>query len=372
MKTMKKLLALILALMLCLALFVGCGDNNSDDISNDDSNAVGDSSDTVATGFYDADGNLLLGPDDVFMTINGYEITFDEYRYWYNMIDSYYFSGGDASFWESYPSYFDVLLEYTEYYILESNWANLLAEPYGVELTDEDYAEIETYLAEEKAYFETEDEYYEALEAAGFGEDLLIKIITNQVLSNRVYADLYCDEGAKLAPSDEELKETVNSEYVRVYHVLVAYDHFDGLEGYEDYTDEELEDAAYNYALELLAQIQNGEADIYTLAQEVGDDPGMVDNEAGYLFTTGEMVQEFEDASFALEVGEISELVQSESYGWFIIERLEQEEYVENNWETVRETLVNNVFNSDIDELLENAIIVYNDAYEYFTYNSVK
>lgn len=369
MKTMKKLLALILALILCLTLFVACADDTD---VNDDTDGDNDTADVTEAGFYDVDGNLLLSPNDVFMTVNGYEITFDEYRYWYNMIDSYYFSGGDATFWESYPSYFDVLLDYTEYYILESNWANVLNMKYNVELTNEDYAEIDSYLAEEKAYFETEDEYYAALEEAGFGEDLLIKIITNQVFSNRVYAALYCDEGAELAPSDEELKETVNNEYVRVYHVLVSYDHFDGLEGYEDYTDEELEEAAYNYALELLAQIQNGEADIYTLAQEVGDDPGMVENEDGYLFTTGEMVSEFEEASFALEVGEISGLVESESYGWFIIERLEQEEYVENNWETVRETLVNNIFNSDIDELLENAVIVYNDAYEYFTYNSVK
>lgn len=371
MKTMKKLLALIMALMLCLALFVGCGDNNSDDISNDDSNVGDDTSDTVETGFYDADGNKLLGDDDVFMTINGYEITFGEYRYWYNMVDSYYFSGGDPTYWETYPDYFSVLLDYTKYYILESNWANVLNMDYDVELAEEDYAEIDNYLAEEKAYFETEEEYYEALEAAGFGEDLLIKIITNQVLSNRVYASLYSDEGALLIPSDDELKQKVSDEYVRVYHVLISNDHFADLDGYEDYTDEELTQAALDLANDLLAQINNGEADIYELAQSVGDDPGMEDNEAGYLFTTGEMVAEFEEASFALEVGQVSGLVES-SYGWHIIQRLEQDDYVDANWDTVRATVVNNIFNDDIDNLLDNAIIEYADEYEYFTYGSIK
>lgn len=369
MKTMKKLLALILALMLCLTLFVGCGDNDTDSDNSGDASDVNETSSEA--GFYDADGNKLLDADEVFMTVNGYDITFDEYRYWYNMVDSYYFSGGDVTFWESYPDYFASLLDYSEYYVLESNWANLLAQTYGVELTDEDLETVAEYIAEEKAYFETEEEYYEALEAAGFGEDLLIKIITNQVLSNRVYEELYHKEGALLIPSDDELKQKVSDEYVRVYHVLISSDHFADLEGYEDYTDEELTQAALDLANDLLAQINNGEADIYELAQSVGDDPGMEDNEEGYLFTTGEMVQEFEDAAFALEVGQVSGLVES-SYGWHIIQRLEQNDYVESNWETVRETIVNAIFNEEVNELLDNAEIVYNDAYESFTYSSVK
>lgn len=375
MEIMKKLLALLAALVLCLTVFVGCGDNDSDadnDNSNDDSGNVSDVNETAAeSGFYDADGNKLLNSDDVFMTVNGYDITFDEYRYWYNMVDSYYFSGGDVTFWESYPDYFATLLDYSEYYVLESNWANLLAQTYGVEMTDEDLETVESYLAEEKAYFETEEEYYEALESAGFTEELLVKIITNQVLSNRVYEELYHKEGALLLPTDDQLKQKVHDEYVRVYHVLISSDHFADLEGYEDYTEEELSQAALDLANDLLAQINNGEADIYELAQSVGDDPGMEDNEAGYLFTTGEMVQEFEDTSFALEVGEISGLVES-SYGWHIIQRLEQDEYVEANWETVRETVANAIFNEEVNDLLDNAEIVYNDAYENFTYSSVK
>lgn len=374
MEIMKKLLALLVTLVLCLTVFVGCGDSDSDadnDNSNDDSGNVSDVNETAAeSGFYDADGNKLLNSDDVFMTVNGYDITFDEYRYWYNMVDSY-FSGGDVTFWESYPDYFATLLDYSEYYVLESNWANLLAQTYGVEMTDEDLETVESYLAEEKAYFETEEEYYAALESAGFTEELLVKIITNQVLSNRVYEELYHKEGALLLPTDDQLKQKVHDEYVRVYHVLISSDHFADLEGYEDYTEEELSQAALDLANDLLAQINNGEADIYELAQSVGDDPGMEDNEAGYLFTTGEMVQEFEDTSFALEVGEISGLVES-SYGWHIIQRLEQDEYVEANWETVRETVANAIFNEEVNELLDNAEIVYNDAYENFTYSSVK
>lgn len=52
------------------------------------------------------------------------------------------------------------------------------------------------------------------------------------------------------------------------------------------------------------------------------EDTGLAANPDGYAFTTGEMVQEFEDATRALEPGQISGLVES-SYGYHIILRLE-------------------------------------------------
>lgn len=61
-------------------------------------------------------------------------------------------------------------------------------------------------------------------------------------------------------------------------------------------------------------------ADFDALVKEYGKDPGMESNPTGYVFTKGEMVEEFEQASFALKDGEISRPVKS-TYGYHIIKR---------------------------------------------------
>ena len=50
---------------------------------------------------------------------------------------------------------------------------------------------------------------------------------------------------------------------------------------------------------------------IAELADEYSEDPGRESYPTGYTFTTGSMVQEFEDAAYALSEGEVSEVVES-------------------------------------------------------------
>ena len=378
-----KKLAAILAALMILMTFTACGDTGSESPASSGDQALpenipavsGDTDSGDVPEIVPAVPTLTINGETIdtdgisMMTINGYEVPFDEFRYTYMALDNNYFSFGDPAYWEANPDAFPIFIEYLEHSLIEDNWGVLIARDYGVELTDDDKKQIDDALVSQREQFESDEAYENALLQTGFTEDLLRRVIEKQVTNNRVYLDLFGTEGAPYAPTDDEVRENLSKDYVRVYHVLVNFDHFSGEEGYEDATEDELKAAAKEYAEELLEQIKGG-ADIYELAQ-TADDPGMVGNEDGYFFTYGEMVEPFEEKSFEMEVGEISDLVETD-YGYHIIQKLETEQYIEDNFDTVKNDYINRSFNQFIDDYLADAEIVHSEYFDNLGYDSVK
>ena len=359
-------------------MLFGCGSSANDDgtVSGDNQSDNGGSTADDGEDEIEAlepsltiDGEAVdISSNPVMINIGGIDIPFDEFRYVY----IYYAAsrGISSDLWESDPDLFPTFLEIIVSACKETCYGELLANKYNISLTDSDMDEIALNLANESAQFESQEEYEQALKDAGITEDLLERLITKQVLGNRAYLELYGGENPQLIGSDEDIKADISENYVRVYHLLISADHFYGLEGYEDYTDEQLAQEAKTLAEETLASIQNGDGDIYELAQTIGDDPGMIDNEEGYLFTYGMMVEPFEKASFALGVGDVSGLVETD-YGWHIIIRLEQDEYVNEHFEEVRETYVNDRFNSDVNTLLAETEVTTTEYFDKLTPDSI-
>jgi foldase protein PrsA len=113
-------------------------------------------------------------------------------------------------------------------------------------------------------------------------------------------------------------------EAVWIKHILISTVD----ENQRELEGEKLE-AAKKKAEELLQRAKSGE-DFARLAIENSEDPGSAAKGGDYLFGRGHMESAFEEAAFALEPGEISDLVKT-SYGYHIIkmeEKIAQDEPV--------------------------------------------
>ncbi len=184
----------------------------------------------------------------------------------------------------------------------------------GIVLTDDEEAEINKGIEELKNSYG--DEFQSALAQSGFpNEQALAEMQRLQVLTDKITADAEKDLSKYV--SDEELKAAAgDTEKVTVKHILIAFDD----EGLGDVTDEK-KAAAKAEAEEVLKKLNEG-GDFDKLMEEYNDDPGATVE--GYTFADdGTMVQQFTDASFALEIGETSGLVET-SYGYHIIQRMER------------------------------------------------
>lgn len=122
-------------------------------------------------------------------------------------------------------------------------------------------------------------------------------------------------DSSKIKVDKDAVLDEMKKDYVKAKHVLILTQSQDGTALPDDEKAKKLETAK-----EVLAKAKAGE-DFDKLVSEYGEDPGMKSNPDGYLFTKGQMVQEFEDAAFALGENQISGIVET-SYGYHIIKRV--------------------------------------------------
>ena len=180
-----------------------------------------------------------------------------------------------------------------------------------------------------------------------------------------MYKTLFTN-GGKYATSAEEFKKIVKDKdkYSRVIHILIPFyckaeltDESVAAE-YENYNLSQkgkAKQAAYNalsdedkakvkeeakkVADEVLEKAKKGD-DFAKLITEYGWDPGMEYSPEGYYIIkdNSSLIKEFTDKSFELKENEISDLVESPAYGWFIIKRLRVDmDYVEKNLDAMIE-----------------------------------
>jgi len=177
-------------------------------------------------------------------------------------------------------------------------------------------SEIDDEVATYEESYGGEEGLKSALEASGLTlADLKEDIETNIKIEKLMAEDIEITEDEVKSYYEENKSNFDTPESIEVSHILVE--------------DKET-------AQEILDKLKAGE-DFAELAKEYSTDTATAEKggELGFI-TSGEMVEEFEKAAFALKVGEISDIVKTD-YGYHIIKATDYKEAKESTYEDSKE-----------------------------------
>ena len=173
-------------------------------------------------------------------------------------------------------------------------------------------------------------------------KDTLKEFFRKNFLATKVQ-NHYVTEDEKITNiTEEEMQaqyENAKNEYfnsaVTAKHILILFE--DAQRGISRTKEE-----AKAEAQAILDRVKAGE-DFDTLMRQYSED-AETSFDAGYSFShnDGQFVQAFDDGAYALEVGEVSELVETE-YGYHIIKRLESNPEAFGTYEDLKEQLKSNI-----------------------------
>ena len=184
----------------------------------------------------------------------------------------------------------------------------------GISFSSDDVEIIDFQIESLVQQFGTEG-LEELLWADGFhGIDHFRGIYKEQFIVENLIRAIMEDESefanfAHLLAEEEDMPE---EELLAAKHILLSLESF------------ESEAAAIDFANTLIVRIAAGE-DFDELVMEYGEDPGMWAQPEGYTFVAGVMIDEFYEATKALEIGQISGPVPS-VFGIHIIQRVQPDE----------------------------------------------
>ncbi len=300
--------------------------------------------------------NIEPSEDDlrVVMTIDGYEITYDVYKYFFMKYKNEYDAGND-SVWSD-PEVGEKLREAHRETVL-STIKRLVAIQKLAKKADlsVNASVIEDLVdAEVRSFYESVDsnlsKYKKELEKEYLTHHAFRYIKAVENLESRTY--MLSEQCNIIDFSDESALAAIRGDqFVCVKHVFIRLDEGDSKE-------ENL-----RIAEDVLARAQAGE-DFDKLIKEYSEDRDIRNLNDGYYITHYQYVEEYEEAAFALSEGEISGIVETDS-GYSIIKRYpKNDSYISEHFTDFKSYYALSQFHSAVEEMTEGlSAPVYGDVY---------
>lgn len=214
------------------------------------------------------------------------------------------------------------------------------AEAAGLKMTSEEEKQVSATKDRIVASYGGESAYKEYLKENNISDKFIEMMCKSTAYYNKI-GDKISSENpvseAEVKTYFEENKATLETEIRKAKHILIMT--------VDDATRQPLSEeeraAAKAQADELLSKVKSGE-DFDKLMNEYSQDPGLTTAPDGYVFGSGEMVPEFEQATDSVGFGEIA-FCESD-FGYHIIKRLPIE------FDDVKEQASNQIISERIDK----------------------
>lgn len=291
---LNKIICTALAVTIAASALTACTNKLDSSSSTSTSNSSSTSTPEAPAreaGFYPDGEKVELG---TVLSVNGVDYSFEQFRYYFMSLSTQMLASGVTDEKE--------IKETVVNYIKEDTFVQLDAKANNLTLTAEEQKELDEIYASQ-----TKDLAPEVLAQQLKDVFSSEKLFKENLVTNRLFQKL-----AKHYLYDDIVKDIAEN-YVHVKHILLSFP--------ENATDEQKAETKKK-ADELHKKLVDG-AVFEDVMKESSEDPGQP--EEGYYFTTGKMVKPFEDAAFALKIGEMSEPVLTD-YGYHIVKKYEFEQ----------------------------------------------
>ena len=376
---MKRIITLTLAMLLAIGCLAACGEPDADvnasgtDISAETANpevsADPEAATTYTTFDYEAAYNAY-NPDEVVLTVNGDEVTWQEYFGWlFSIIEQYEMYMGTEFGWDDLFSETQTMDEYARFYAetmcAQYSVVAALADEKGIELSDEEKQYIEDLMASDAETYAggSIEDFIKFLEATYMSEEYYRFINSVAIYYQSLFEKEFGENGEMLSDADVEDFIETNS-YLYAKHIL-----FLTVDDAGTALDDAVKAEKLAQAEDVIAQLnaitgpEEKLAKFDELMNSLSEDTGLTAYPDGYYFLPGEMVTEFEEGTKALEFNGISDIIES-PYGYHIILRLPitpDSEYQEGT--SFRSLAAAYAFDTMMSEAFSAAEIVYNDTF---------
>jgi len=253
-----------------------------------------------------------VAKDTVIIEMNeDYSVTADEFFYYVFMSRDNYIDQYGPEIFDLYPFLELSILSQVDDLLIGNNAFVMWGKEEGFELTEEDLEEFDIQLDDMKASLLASGKRLKTyLKENNLNAELFRRIYLRDAYVEKFLYDYLTPEHPALAVTEAQIgKYIVDKGVLGAKHILFAYDTYESPE------------KCLLAAQEVLDRLLEGEDFDELMWTYTNDESGLSANPDGYTFRTGEFVPEFEATTKELDIGQMSELVESE-YGYHIILRI--------------------------------------------------